>query len=79
MYEGRLRLVRDVTIADDKSLKAALQDSTNLTLEGTFKYQACSDTLCYPPETVPVRWTLQLQPHDRERVPAELRKPAGLN
>lgn len=79
VYEGRLRLVRDVTIADDKSLKAALGEGTSLTLNGTFKYQACSETLCYPPETVPVRWTLQIQPHDRERVPAELRKPSGLN
>jgi hypothetical protein len=75
VYEGQVRLVRDVTIADDKTLQAALgAGNTALTLEGSFKYQACSETLCYPPETVPLRWSLQLAPHDRVRVPAELQK-----
>jgi DsbC/DsbD-like thiol-disulfide interchange protein len=32
-----------------------------LTLAGTVEYQACDDTTCYPPATVPVSWTLTVQ------------------
>jgi hypothetical protein len=30
--------------------------------------------LCYPPETVPVEWSFEVEPHDSTRVPVELRK-----
>ena len=29
-----------------------------LTIKGTLRYQACDDTICYKPTTVPVSWTL---------------------
>ncbi len=68
VYTGRFRLVRDVNIG-------AVPPGP-LTIEGTLKYQACDDRLCYLPQTVPQKWTLQVEPQDRERVPAELqRKP----
>jgi hypothetical protein len=40
------------------------------------RYQACDDKVCYPPDTVPVHWTLQVEGHDRERAPAELQRQA---
>ena len=40
------------------------------------EYQACDDVECYLPETVPVKWTLHVQPLDRTRVPENLRRQA---
>lgn len=74
VYEGKVRIVRDVTLGQDKEVLAATGDSGALTLEGSVRYQACSETLCYPPETVPVKWQLRYEAHDRERAPQQLRR-----
>lgn len=53
VYEGHFRLVRDVSIAPDAAGK--------LTIEGTFRYQACDNRMCYLPETLPMTWTLAVE------------------
>jgi thiol:disulfide interchange protein DsbD len=55
VYSGRVRLVRDIAIAEGAKVKGAV------TIEGTFRYQACDDRMCYVPKTVPLKWTLQVQ------------------
>jgi len=74
VFEGTIRLLRDVTLAQSKVLGAAAGEGKQVTLSGSLKYQACSDRLCFPPETVPVKWTLQFDPHDVVRVPRELQR-----
>ena len=74
VYEGKLRVERDVTIAQANELAPFLSPEKALTLEGTFRYQACDDKVCYTPQNVPLKWTFTVQQNDRERVPAELRK-----
>ena len=76
VFEGAFRLVREVTVARDAAVRPLLDAEGKLTIEGGLKYQACDDRVCYPPETVPVRWTLQVEGHDRERAPAELQHKA---
>ena len=76
VYQDTFRLVRDVTVARDPVLRPLLDADGKLTIEGALKYQACDDKLCYPPEIVPVRWSLQVEGHDRERAPAELQRKA---
>jgi hypothetical protein len=66
VYTGHVRLVRDVTIG-----KAA---PGPLEILGSLRYQACDDKTCYIPVTVPLKWTLQVEPHDRERAPKELQR-----
>ena len=61
----------------DPAVRPLLDAEGKLTIEGALKYQACDDRICYPPETVPVRWTLQVEGHDRERAPAELQRKAN--
>ena len=68
VYEGAFRVVREVTIGR--------VPAGPLEVEGAFRYQACDEKLCYPPETVPVRWRIEVESHDRERAPAELQKKA---
>jgi hypothetical protein len=76
VYQDTFRLVREVTIARDAALRPLLDAEGRLVIEGGLRYQACDDKICYPPETVPVRWTLQVEGHDRERAPAELQRKA---
>ena len=45
-----------------------------LTVQGTFRYQACDDKECYPPQTIPLRWTFHVNSLDSQRAPAELQR-----
>jgi hypothetical protein len=73
-YTGRFRLTRDVTIGAADKVKPLLDGSGQFTLEGSLRYQACDDRVCYIPQNLPVTWTLQFQDLDRQRVPAELQR-----
>jgi AhpC/TSA family/Disulphide bond corrector protein DsbC len=66
VYDGHFRLVRDITIGKAQP--------GPLVIEGRLKYQACDDRLCYVPQTVPLKWSLEVEPHDRERPPAVLQR-----
>ena len=55
VFEKPFRLTQDVTL--DKSLKPG----ETVTVAGTVHYQACDDRVCYPPESAPVSWTVQIK------------------
>lgn len=74
VFEGKIRLLRDVTMGPDKALRGAMGEGNKVIIEAGLRYQACNDRLCYPPETVPLKWELELTRMDSERVPAGLRK-----
>jgi len=73
-YTGSIRVTREITLAPQAVLtKEAL--AGELTIAGEFRYQACNDRVCFPPETVPVTWKLAVESHDRERVPKDMQRP----
>jgi hypothetical protein len=74
VFTSRFRLTRDVTIGAADKVKPLADDSGQFTLEGTLRYQACDDRVCYIPQNLPVKWMLQFQDLDRQRVPAELQR-----
>ena len=74
VYRGHFRLTRDITIGQEAKVRPALDTSGKLTIEGTLRYQACDDRVCYIPQELPVKWTFQYAEFDRQRVPAELRR-----
>jgi hypothetical protein len=74
VYQDHFRFTRDITIAQDDKLRPALDSSGKFTVEGTLRYQACDDRVCYIPQELPVKWTFQYAEFDRVRVPAELRR-----
>jgi hypothetical protein len=74
VFAGKLRLTREITLGPDAKLKPALNASGQLTVEGTLRYQACDDRMCYIPQTLPVKWTFQYEAFDRQRSPG--RHPA---
>jgi peroxiredoxin len=74
VYEGHFRLTRDITIAQDAKLRPALDGAGKFVVEGTLRYQACDDRVCYIPQELPVKWMFQYAEFDRVRVPVELRR-----
>ena len=55
VFQKPFKLTNDVTIA--KSAKAG----STVAVAGTVHLQACDDKVCYPPETVPVSWTINVK------------------
>ncbi len=76
VFDGQFRLRREVTIADEKSVKPLVDSSGNLTIQGTLKYQACDDRQCFLPTSIAVKWTLPFEGLDRTRLPPELQHRA---
>jgi len=48
VYEGRLRLTREIDI----------HAKTPLEITGSLRYQACDDQMCYRPEKLALHWTV---------------------
>jgi hypothetical protein len=69
VYEGSLTVRRDVTFAQQKVLQAQ-----GAKVEGTFRYQACDAKECYPPVSVPLKWSFKVEALDAVRVPEGLRR-----
>ncbi len=59
-YRGHVRLTREVTVPPDTAPGPVI-------LSGTLRYQACDDTMCYIPETLPLVWNLRVLPLDKTR------------
>ena len=74
VYDRPIRLVRDIAVGLDPELGPALSAERTLTVEGSFRYQACDDRECYLPKTIPLRWTFQVGRLDTERVPEALQR-----
>jgi len=55
VYQAPFRLTQDITIAKDAKV------GQSVTVQGVFKYQACSDTICYNPVNAPVSWTITVK------------------
>ena len=58
VYSKPFRIVQDVTL----SRTAAGKRPGAVTVKGRLKYQACDNSICYAPVTVPVTWTLPVTP-----------------
>jgi hypothetical protein len=68
VYQGKFRVLQTIRLADAPDLEPLLDKDRNLTVNAKFRYQACDDKECYVPETVPLTWTIHVQPLDRVRV-----------
>ena len=75
VFQKQFRIRRDVTIGPDSRNVTAAAPSGELTIASTFRYQACDETKCFPPQTVATQWKLRVTAMDRERAPAEFRRP----
>jgi len=74
VYKDGFVVTRDVVLAQQKELATTAGAGKEMTLEGTFRYQACDDKVCYPPVNIPLKWNLRVGELDMQRAPEALRR-----
>jgi hypothetical protein len=52
-YRNHFRLLRDITV------KPAVDGTGHFTVDGSLRYQACDDRVCYIPQTLKLQWTFE--------------------
>ena len=81
-YQGRFRVLQDVVMKDvpvgwAQEFLDAPDRYEPVVLTGAVEYQLCSDTTCYPPGQLRLRFELKLRPKDEVRARPELRRPVA--
>jgi DsbC/DsbD-like thiol-disulfide interchange protein len=61
VYSAPFRIVIDITAGDEAAVAVQLRSPSQLTVRGSLSYQACDDTVCYLPTSVPVQWVLRVK------------------
>jgi hypothetical protein len=72
VFEGKFRITQDLTVTPSKTtdaIRSVLSKQRTISITGELKYQACDQTVCFPPTSVPVKWQLQIVPLDLKRSP----------
>jgi AhpC/TSA family protein/cytochrome c biogenesis DsbD-like protein len=67
VFRRRFRIVQELAVDAAPEAQAALKDVASMTLNGTLRYQACDDRICFSPQSVPLTWTVNLRQLDRDR------------
>ena len=57
VFDGHFRMTRDIAIGQEADIAPALSPDRTLTVEGSFRYQACDDKECYLPTRLPLKWS----------------------
>lgn len=61
VYLEPFTLIQELILDGNPATQRALRGQESITLTGSLDYQACSDTICYPPASIPLYWTMQLR------------------
>ena len=62
VFEGKFRVMKDVTVTLPGALPRFKDtDQFEAAVAGSLRYQVCSDVVCYPPSTLPLRWTVRIR------------------
>ena len=62
VYQKPFTISVDVVPEATAEGRKALAGKSELVITGTLDYQACDDTICYNPESIPLTWKVGLQP-----------------
>jgi DsbC/DsbD-like thiol-disulfide interchange protein len=76
VYRGHIQIRREITFGQEATLKPLAGSSGELTVKGSFRYQACDDRKCYIPQDVPLEWRFKYEGLDRQRAPSEFQRKA---
>jgi hypothetical protein len=71
VYQKPFTLLQQVVPEATAEARKALGGKTDLVITGTLDYQACDDTICYNPVSVPLSWKVGLKGH----VPGTMQPP----
>ncbi|HEX7796238.1 MAG TPA: peroxiredoxin family protein [Vicinamibacterales bacterium] len=67
VFEKPFKLVQELVLEGTPDAQAAFKSRESLTLAGSLDYQACDDTTCFNPVSLPLTWTIALKPLVTER------------
>ena len=62
VFQKPFRLAQELVLEGSPQAQQALRGKENVTVKGTLQYQACNDTECFNPVSVPLSWTMNLRP-----------------
>ena len=68
VYLKPFNLVQEVVVGGSSAASETLAGLDVVTLTGRLDYQACDDEVCFSPTSIPLTWTLTVDPLDRQRV-----------
>ena len=68
VYQTPFTLLQEFVLEVTPQAESAFRGKTGLTLSGTLEYQACNDTVCFNPASLPLSWTLAVKPNITERL-----------
>jgi Disulphide bond corrector protein DsbC len=77
VYQGHVRIIRDLTIGQPPEIEPFLGADRSLAVEGAFRYQACDEKECYPPQSIPLKWNFRIDKLDSQRAPVDLQRGAS--
>ncbi len=66
VYQRPFTILQEAVVDASEDAEAALIELDALTLSGSLDYQACDDAICYPPTSIPISFTLDLELLDRQ-------------
>lgn len=67
VYQRPFTLLQEAVVEASSQAESALAELDVLTLTGSFNYQACNHSVCFPPVSLPLSFTLDLQSLDTQR------------
>jgi peroxiredoxin len=67
VFAQPFRLIQDVALSASPEARKALASAKTFTITGALDYQACDDKICYLPQSLPVRYTVNVRQLDTER------------
>lgn len=76
VFESKAVVTQDIKATRSPQSMIEFTAHPDLVIHGLLEYQACTDTTCYPPEKIPVQWTLNVRAADLDdvRVAEELQR-----
>lgn len=61
VYQKPFALVQELVLEGTSAAQAARRGQSSVTVQGALQYQACDDTTCFNPLSVPLSWTFALR------------------
>ena len=69
VFQKPFTLTQELVLEGTPDAQAAFRGKESISIEGSFDYQACDDTVCFNPVSVPLSWTMSLKALVTERAP----------
>jgi hypothetical protein len=67
VYQKPFTLLQEIVVEGTQQAQSTFRGKQALTVTGTLDYQACDESVCFNPVSVPLSWTLTLRPIITER------------